>query len=150
MWADVNTKPTQAKRFRAMRGEVMGISKDYDYDVERRRTHPLLMPKVESERISATYGEVLEKVAIVAPAKLPAKKSKKGILRGVGVKSILPRVKPTVKRRSVLSGDKYAPGEISRWKHVSARFPALYKALLAESDEAVRSSMFRTAVHLAG
>ena len=50
----------------------------------------------------------------------------------------------------VSSEDKYAPGEGSKWKHVSARFPTLYKALLAEPDEAVRSSMFRTAVHLAG
>ena len=50
----------------------------------------------------------------------------------------------------LFSEDKYAPGETSRWKHVSARFPALYKALLAEPDEAVRSSMFKTAVHLAG
>ena len=53
-------------------------------------------------------------------------------------------------RRMLLSEDKYAPGEGSKWKHVSARFLALYKALLAELDEDVRSSMFRTAVHLAG
>ena len=64
------------------------------------------MPKVESERISVADCEVLEKVAIVAPAKLSAKKPKKGILRGVGVKSISPGVKPTAKRRSVLSEDK--------------------------------------------
>ena len=150
MWADVNTKPTQGKRFRVMRGEVMGIPEDYDDDVERRRTHPLLMRKVESERISAADGDVLEKVAIVAPAKSPAKKSKKGILRGAGVKSILPGVKPTAKRRSVLSEDKYAPGETSRWKHVSARLPALYKALLDEPDQTVRRSIYQTAVRRAG
>ena len=91
-----------------------------------------------------------KKAAIVAPAKLPAKNPKKGILQGAGVKSILPRVKPTAKQRSILSEDKYAPAEASRWKHASARFPALYKALLAEPDEAVRSSMFKTAVNLAG
>ena len=50
----------------------------------------------------------------------------------------------------LLCEDKYAPGEGSKWKHVSARFPDLYKALLAEPDEAVPSSIFRTAVHLAG
>ena len=104
------------------------------------------MPKVESERISAADGEILEKVAIVAPVKSPAKKLKKGILRGAGVKSISPGVKPTAKRRSVLSEDKYAPGETSRWKHVSALFPALYKALPDEPDETVRRSMFKTAV----
>ena len=133
-----------------MRGEVMGIPEEYDDDVERRRTHPLLMPKVESERISATDGEILENVAIVAPVKSPAKNPKKGILWDAGVVSISPGVKPTAKRRSMLSEDKYAPGETSRWKHVSARFPALYKAPLAEPDEAVRSSMFKTAVNLAG
>ena len=74
------TKLTQGKRFRVMRGKVMGVPEEYDDDVERRRTHPLLMPKVESERISAADGEILEKAAIVAPAKLPAKNPKKGIL----------------------------------------------------------------------
>ena len=45
----------------------MGVSVDYDDDDERRRTHPLLMPEVKSERISVADGEVLEKAAIVAP-----------------------------------------------------------------------------------
>ena len=56
MWGDMTTKPTQGKRFRIMRAEVIGISIDYDDDDERRRTHPLLMPKIESERISVTDG----------------------------------------------------------------------------------------------
>ena len=68
MWGDVNTKPTQEKRFRVMWSEVMGVSVDYDDDNERRRTHPLLMPKVESEQISVVDGEVLEKAAIVVTA----------------------------------------------------------------------------------
>ena len=72
MWGDVNTKPTQGKRFRIMRAEVMGVSVDYDNDNERRCNHPLLMPKVESERISVADGEVLEKVAVVIPAEVPA------------------------------------------------------------------------------
>ena len=46
----------------------MGVSVDYDDDNERRRTHPLLMPKVESEQISVVDGEVLEKAAIVVTA----------------------------------------------------------------------------------
>ena len=50
----------------------------------------------------------------------------------------------------MLSEDKYAPGETSRWKHVSARFPALYKALLDEPDQTVRRSMYRTAARRAG
>ena len=50
-----------------MWAEVMGISVDYDDDDERRRTHPLLLPKIESVRISVTDGEILEKFKIVTP-----------------------------------------------------------------------------------
>ena len=128
----------------------MGVPEEYDDDVERRRVHPLLMRKVESERILAADGEILEKSAIVAPARSPATNPNKGILQGVENKSISPRVKPTAKRRSVLSEDKYAPGEGSKWKHVSARFPALYKALLAEPDAAACSAMWRSAVCASG
>ena len=49
MWADVNTKTTQGKIFRVMHGEVMGVAAEYNDDVECRRTHPLLMPKIGSE-----------------------------------------------------------------------------------------------------
>ena len=150
MWVDVNTKLTQGKRFRVMHRKVMGIRADYDDDVERRRTHPILMPKVESERISAADGEILKYFAIVAPAKSPAKNSTRGVLQGARVKSILPGVKPTAKRRSVLSEDKYAPGETSRWKHVSTRFPTLSKALLDEPDQTVCRSMYHTTVRRAG
>ena len=68
------------KKFRVMQAEVMGVSVYYDND-ERRRTHPLSIPKVESERILVAYGEVLEKAAIVVPAWALAKNPKKGILK---------------------------------------------------------------------
>ena len=82
MWGDVNTKPTQVKRFRDMQSEVMRMSVYYYDDDERRRTHPLLMPKVESEQILVTDGEVLEKAVIVVPTWALAKKTKKGRLKG--------------------------------------------------------------------
>ena len=47
MWADVNTKPLQGTKIRVMRAQVMGIDVEYDGDAERRRTHPLLLPKME-------------------------------------------------------------------------------------------------------
>ena len=75
MWADVNTNPTHGKRFRVMRGNVMGISEDYNYDVDRRRTPPLLLPKIEYERLSAIDGEVLDKAAAVVPKKRTKKKT---------------------------------------------------------------------------
>ena len=61
----------------------MGVSVDSDDDHERRRTHPLLMPKVESEQILVADGEVLEKAAIVVPTRAPAKDPKKDKLKGV-------------------------------------------------------------------
>ena len=88
MWADVNTKTTQRKRFRIMRVKVMGGPIECDDDVERRRTRLLLIPKIESEQISMADGEIFEKVAMVAPAKPPTKKTKKGILQSSPNKSI--------------------------------------------------------------
>ena len=85
MWADVNTNPTQGKRFSFMRGHVMGISEDYDDDVERRRTHPLFLLKIEYERLLAIDGEVLEKAAIVTPKKRPRKKTEPLPLCGIGI-----------------------------------------------------------------
>ena len=51
---------------------------------------------------------------------------------------------------SLLEEDKYAPGSGSRWKHVSARFPTLYKALLAEPNKATCSAMLRSALRASG
>ena len=124
MWADVNTKPTQGKRFRVMRGHVMGISEDYDDDVERRLTHPLLLPKIESERLLAIYGEVLEKAAIVTPENRPTKKTKK-----ITNVSFTPRAMPAEKRKSVLGEGKYSPGVEPAWKVGSARFRLFTKPL---------------------
>ena len=125
MWGDVNTNPTQGKRFRFMQAEVMVVSVDYDDDNKRRRTHPLLMPKFESERILVADGEVLEKSAIVVPARAPAKYPKKcrlkgakypkkGRLKSVSKNLIAPQAKQTEKRRSVLEVDKCAPDKIPK------------------------------------
>ena len=67
MWAGVNTNPTHGKKFRVMCGHIIGIPEDYDDNAERRITHPLLPLKIESERLLAIDGEVLEKAAIVTP-----------------------------------------------------------------------------------
>ena len=60
-----------------MRGHVMGIPEDYNDDVERRRTYPLFLPKIESGQLLAMDGEVLDKATIVVPAKRPTNKAKK-------------------------------------------------------------------------
>ena len=38
----------------------------------------------------------------------------------------------------LLEVDKYAPDKSSKWRHVNARFPDLYKALLVDPDAATR------------
>ena len=160
MWGDVNTKPTQGKMLKVMRAEVVGVSVDYNDDDERRRTHPLLIPKVESEQFSVADGEVLENAAIVVPAWALAKTPKKGRLKGAktpkkgrlkdGAKNLVaPQAEQTVKRRSVLEVDKYAPDESPKWKRVNARFPDLYKSLLVKMDAATRGSRLRQAVSAA-
>ena len=42
IWADGNTKPLQGDGFCRFRLVLMGISPDYDDDIERRNTHPAL------------------------------------------------------------------------------------------------------------
>ena len=46
---------------------------EYNDDVECRRTHPLLLPKIETERLSLPDGDILEKIAVVVPVKNLAK-----------------------------------------------------------------------------
>ena len=100
--------------------------------MERRRTHPLLLLKIESERLLAIDGKVLEKVAIVTPEKRPTKKTDKRV-------NVLftPQAMPADKRRSVLEEGKYSPGVDPAWKLGSARFSAFYKALVNDPDPEV-------------
>ena len=61
-----------------MRVQVMGINVEYDDDTERRRTHPLLMPKMEPVSLSWDDTEVLKKVKILVPGVSFKKGSKRG------------------------------------------------------------------------
>ena len=73
MCADVNTKPVQGALFRIFQSEMMGVKVEYDDDVQRRRTHPLILPIIETERVSLPDGDILEKIAAVVPVKKVAK-----------------------------------------------------------------------------
>ena len=44
MWADVLNKPKQGKGFRLDRSHLMNVPVDYDDEVERKATHPGLLP----------------------------------------------------------------------------------------------------------
>ena len=81
MWADINTKPVQGQLFRIFRAEMMVFAVDYDDDGERKFTHHLLLPKVESEMVSQQDGDLLEKIGIAVP-------KKKGTLQGEKSKSV--------------------------------------------------------------
>ena len=47
MWADVLNKPKQGKGFRLDRSHLMNVPVDYDDEVERKATHPDLLPTGE-------------------------------------------------------------------------------------------------------
>ena len=50
----------------------------------------------------------------------------------------------------LLEVEKYAPYESPKWRRLNARFPDLYKALLADPNVATRGDRLRQAVSAAG
>ena len=103
----------QGELYRIFRHQMMGFPIEYDDDVKRRRTHPLLLPEVKAEGVSQGDSDLLENIQVVAPTKkMPSYKSilEKGIIQGKGGKSISRRSKSSEKRRSVLGEPKYGPG----------------------------------------
>jgi hypothetical protein len=126
MWADGNTKPLQGNGFRLFRSVLMGIQPDYDDDVERRNTHPLLLPKAEAEGIISKQDiDVLRRA--IGPAEEQEHKT------DVNSKSISP-VNTVAKRRSVLDDNRYGPGNRPHWALSRTRFPNLIRALNTEPD----------------
>ena len=94
MWADGNTKPLQGNGFRKFRSVLMGMSPDYDDDVEHRNTHPVLLPKAEAE------GVISKQDMDVLKRKMGSDDIQEN-KRDVNSKSILPAVNTVAKRRSV-------------------------------------------------
>ena len=120
MWADANTKPLQGQLFREMRSKIMGCEIDYDDDVERRKTHPNLLPRVKPQGVvSKEDVEVLRKAT--------------GIKRApTSQKSIPQKDKASAERRSVLDTMKYGSSSRPLWAQPGApRFPNFTKALRA-------------------
>ena len=118
----------------------------YDDDMECRRNHPLILPIIETERVSLPDGDILEKIAVLVPVKKVAKPGpvdKKRSIQGGKRKSISPRAKPLEKRRSVLGDPKYGPGSEPHWKASSAYYPAFCKNLLDEPSRTKRIEMVR-------
>ena len=100
MWADVNTKPVQGLLFQKFRHKLMGVPVEYDDDVKKRKTHPMLIPNINNERLTIPETELLKDISVLAPAKQkPTVKRvpKKGITRKSDSKSIPIRTGATVK-----------------------------------------------------
>ena len=78
MWSDVLTKPQQGMLFKKMRAVLMNVDVNYDDDLERRNTHPQLLPEEvdtlqeESIKILANsgVGRVSRKKRTAKPAKV--------------------------------------------------------------------------------
>ena len=107
----------------------MGIDVEHDDDAERCRTHPLLMPKLESVSLTWDDTEVLKKVKILVPGISFKKGTKRGPSGSIPAKR---KLVPT--RRSVLGCDKHSPGSGPLWGANRAKFPALYKTLVGAPD----------------
>ena len=120
IWADINTKPLQGQLFSEMRAKQVGIAVDYDDDQERRRTHPMLLPRVDQEGvIPKSDVEVLRKASGISRKRSPVESTPRGSKAPVG-------------RRSVLDGLKYGPGPRPVWKDTGTlRFPNWSRALAA-------------------
>ena len=134
MWADVNTKPVQGELFRIVCHHIMGVPVDYDGDVERRRTHLMLLSKVETERMTVSDEEMLKEIAVLAPApkiKKSSSKAIKGIIRGKNSKLILLRSKLRQNEGVCWQESKYGSVSATQWKWDSggAHFHHVYKGL---------------------
>ena len=97
---------------------MMGVPVEYDDDVERRNTHPMLLPKIENERLTIPETELLKEISVLVPVKRKptAKKvQKRGISRGIDSKSFSTRPGAAAQRSSVLGESKYGSGSGPQW-----------------------------------
>ena len=124
----------------------MGVPVEYDDDVERRRTHPLLLPIIETETVYLPDGDILEKIAVVVPVIKVAKPrpvDREISIQGSKRKSISLRAELSDIQRSVLGEPNYGPNSEPHWKAGSAHYSAFYKALLDEPLITKRIEMVR-------
>ena len=89
MWFDLNTKPLQDKKDGIMQNEVMEVLVNYDNDVKHRCTHPLLMLKIETNKIPLVDGEVLERLTIVKRVATYTQKQEAKLCEAKGIDKVL-------------------------------------------------------------
>ena len=122
MWADMNTKPVQGELFRIQRHHMMGVPINYDDEVERKRTHPLLLPTVESVKMTVSDEQMLTDIGVLAPTEKKAKSPPKRILRGKVKKSISSRQKPQRDEGVCWPEPKYGSVSGPQWNRGQTRF----------------------------
>ena len=138
MWDDGNTKPLQGAGFRIFRSKSMGIPEDYGDDAERVRTHPLLLPTPEKAGVMPQQDlTVLAKAMGIdeTDSKLPRMLTP-------------PLTEAKVRRRSVLDGKRYWPGNRPYWEmkegQKRSRYPNLIRVLAREQDPSRRRQLWET------
>jgi hypothetical protein len=92
---------------------MMGVPAKYDNNVEQNNTHPMLLPKVETERLTIPEEELLKEIVVLAPTKqdvTSSKMPKKEVPQSVEIKLISLRSSVMAKQRSVSGERKYGPG----------------------------------------
>ena len=62
MWGGMITKLVQGLLFRKLRHEMMGVPVEYDDEVKRRNMHPMLLPKIKTERLTIPKTNYLRKL----------------------------------------------------------------------------------------
>ena len=101
MWSDVLTKPLQGMLFKRMRAELMNVEVNYDDKIERKNTHPKLLPQAVEDLSSETV-ELLAKSGVLKP---PQKVQKGNPMVVLAIKRVTFQA-PLSRRRSVLSNNK--------------------------------------------
>ena len=114
----------------------MGIPENYDDDAERERTHPLLLPKPEKAGVVPSKNlEVLAKAMDLDKAG-----------QDVPSESTPQLTDAKVRRRSVLDGKRYGPGNRPYWEmkegQERSRYPNLIRALAKELDSRRRRNIW--------
>ena len=121
MWADVNTKRVQGELFRIQRHHMMGVPINYDDDVERKRTHALLLPKVEPVKMTVSDEQMLKDIRVLAPEAKKTKSPPKGVLKGKANKSTWSRSKTRRDKGLCWPESKYGSVSGPQWKWNSGR-----------------------------
>jgi hypothetical protein len=111
MWSDVLTKPQQGMLFKKMRAVLMNVDVNYDDDLERRNTHPQLLP----EEVDTLQEETIKILANSGVGRVSRKKRTAKPAKVSAIKRVTWKV-PLTHRRSVLSDSEIALRSIAQIK----------------------------------